>query len=214
MTIDGYELLEIRPDFSSDITVEMTGAVLGKRLGEARVFHQFPTQRAVHSLPRDYVLTAAKAIELEDFFDAHAGQWKAFLVPSYCGEIGVSETNTTPSPSGAPDLYVDWCDYENEFEPIDGNLGRYIFLLWSDGTFFATKVLSVSATSAGVYDKLELDDNLPKSVALADPPIVGFVYLARFASDELELEFFGPSRVVASAPMVEVLISTPEADVT
>lgn len=214
MTIDGYEVLEIRPDFASDIEVEVAGTTLGKQLGEARSFFQFPTQRPIHSLPRDYVLSAADGVAFENFFDACAGQWKAFLVPSYCSELGVSETNSTGSTSGTPDLYIDWCDYENQFAPVAGNLGRYVFILWDDGTFFAAKVLSVSATSVGVYDKLELASNLPKAVSVTNPPMVGFVYLVNFASDELEMEYYGDSRVALTAPMIESLISTPAADVT
>lgn len=213
MTIDGYELLEIRPDFASDITVDVVTTSIGNRMGEARAFLQYPTQRPVHSLSRDYVLPAVTAEAFADFFDDHAGQWKAFLVPSYCSELGNGETNSTASTSGTPDLYIDWCDYEAKFEPVDGNLGRYIFILWDDGTFFATKVLSVSDTSAGIYDKLQLNDNLPKGVSVTSPPIIGFVYLVNFATDELEMEFFGDSNVVLSAPMIESLISTPEADV-
>lgn len=214
MMIDGYELLEIRPDFASDIVVDVATTSTGQRMGEAAAFFQYPSQRPVHSLPRDYVLPVATANEFADFFDAHAGQWKAFLVPSYCAEIGNGETNSTASSTGTPDLYVDWCDYETNFNPVDGNLGRYIFILWEDGTFFATKVLSVSDSSEGVYDKLELDDNLPKDVSVTSPPIIGFIYLVNFASDELEFEYFGDSKVVFGAAMIESLISTPEADVT
>lgn len=214
MTIDGLEVFEIRPDFSANTEVEVAGAVLGKSLGEARSFFQFPTQRGVHSLPREYVMSAAVAAEFEAFFDARAGQWQSFLVPSYCSELGVSETNSTDSSSGSADLYIDWCDYENTFEPIDGNLGRYIFILWDDGTFFATKVLSVTDSVEDDYDQLELDDNLPKDVDVDNPPMIGFLYQVRFASDELELEYSGVSRVSASAPMIETLISVPETDVS
>lgn len=214
MTIDGKELLEIRPDFADEPDLMANRIASLVDLSPARRLAGYTGQKPVHVLNHKFVLRGSEIAQFEAFFNARAGKWEDFLAPSWTSELGVSETNVTDSPSGAPDLYIDWCDYATHYGPTDGRLGRYLFILWDDGTFFATKVTDVAASTPNVVDQLTLEDDLPQAVEVANPPMIGFVYNVRFASDELFMEYRGPSNAVTDAGMLEVVISTPETDVT
>lgn len=214
MTIDGKELFEMRPDFAEEPDLMANRIASMAAVSPARRYVAYTGQKPVHVLNHKFVLRGSQIAEFESFFNARAGKWQDFLVPSWTSELGVSETNVTDSPSGAPDLYVDWCDFATYYGPADGRLGRYLFILWDDGTFFATKVTAVAASTPNVVEQLTLNDNLPKAVEVANPPMIGFVYNVRFASDELFMEFKGPQNAEVDSGMLEVVTSTPEADVT
>lgn len=212
MTIDGLEVLEVQPAFAQDPELAASRFSTLVELSRARRVGFFPGQKPVHVFSHQYVLRGSVIGELEAFFNRRAGKWQSFLVPSWTAELGVNETNVTSSPSGAPDLFIDWCDYANNYGPADGMLGRYLFILFP-GVFFASKVVGVTASTPGVVDQLELADNLPTSVSVSDPPVIGFLYHARFTDDELVMEYHGPSNAMTELGFIEVTVSTPEADV-
>lgn len=214
MTIDGKELLEIRPDFADRPRMNATRFSRMSQQGQARRIGFFPGKKAVHTLNHRYVLRGANVDAFEAFFNARRGRHESFLVPSYVAELGCGTTNVTGSPAAGTDLYIDWCDYETLYGPVEGFLGQYIFILWPDGTFFATEVEAVAASVADVHDRLTLADALPKDVTTDDGQVIGFCYDVRFMSDEIELEYVGLDCAMAEIAFIEDVDSEPEADET
>lgn len=213
MTIDGLELFEVRPTFASPPELAANRIAQGIEVSEARRIGFFIGQKPNHVLSHHYVLREDEIETVENFFNARSGKWQSFLVPSYHSELGCGETNVTNSTSGSANLYVDWCDYANNYGPTDGLLGRYVFILWDDGTFFASKVSGVGASVANVHDRLTLATNLPQDVLVSNPPLIGFIYHVRFATDELALEYEGPSNASTDLSFIEITLATPPADV-
>lgn len=216
MTIDGKEVFEIRPDFAQapDIAGARFQTVVsfspGKRVGF------FPGKIAVHSLRHRYVTRGSVTRDLEAFFNARAGRWQSFLLPSWVYELSNGTTNTTGSASGQPNLRIDWCDYGTYFDPTHAELsrlGHYVFVLWPDGTTFFSRVNSMGANSAGVFETLVLATNLPAVVGGNHDAIIGFLYEVRFADDELELEYHGPNAAACEIAYLEHVTSTPVADI-
>lgn len=213
MTLDGFEVLTVRPDFAS--APKLVGARANRmvNLSPARSIGFFVGQKPIHTLAHKYVLAGSQIAEMEAFFNERKGRWDTFLVPSWTGELGCGETNLTTSASGAPYLYIDWCDYVDNYGPAEGRLGRHLFVLWDDGTFFTAKVTDVGESVPDVSQRLTLGANLPKQVDPDNSAIVGFLYLARFSSDELELSYAGPGVAECELAFVEQTVSVPEADV-
>lgn len=213
MTLDGKEVLETMPDFADEPELQGARTMVLPELNLTRKVGFVIGQKPVHVLRHRYALKGQAILDFEKFFNDRRGVWQDFLVPSWHSELGNGETNPNPSASGQPFLNVDWCDYPANYGPADGRLGRYVFLLWDDGTFFAAKVLAV-ISNAGVTDELELSANLPKAVNPDDSTVIGFLYHCRFASDELEFEYAGTNNARTEMAYLEHVISTPEADVT
>jgi hypothetical protein len=216
MTIDGKEVLQIRPDFAEapDITGTRFSTMVG--IGSARRTGFFPGKVPLHAIRHKYVLRGTIAKDYEKFFNDRAGRWQSFLLPSWVYELSNGTTNTTGSSSGQPNLRIDWCDYGTYFDPTHAELtrlGHYIFILWPDGTTFFSRVNSMGANSAGVFETLVLATNLPLAVGGNHDCIIGFCYSVRFADDELDMEFRGPNCALCDVGYAEVATSTPEADI-
>lgn len=214
MTLDGKEVFEFRPHFASPPELGASRLASAVSLSPARRQGFFPGKKPLHVLDHEYILRGSDIAAFEAWFNARGGRWEDFVVPSWTSELGVSETNVTNSTSGTASLYIDWCGYAANYGPTAGYLGRYIFILWSDGTFFVAQVNAVASSTPGAEEVLTLATNLPKNVEVDDPPVIGFLYHVRFAVDELELEYSGPNNAQAAMSFVEVAISTPETDVT
>lgn len=213
LSLDPDVVLLVRPDFAEPPV--LAGGRLNRIVGlsAARRLGFFQGQKPVHSLTHRYILSGADLLEFEAFFNARRGRWQDFLMPSWTGELGCNETNLTSTPQGSPSLNIDWCDYATNYGPADGRLGRYIFILWSDGTFFTSKVNGIFSSTPGVTEELDLANPLPKDVLVTDPPVIGFLYNVRFSSDELELTYSGPGVAAFEMSYVEHVVSTPEIDV-
>ncbi len=214
MTLDGKEIFEFRPDYAQAPELAATLFAVPTDISPAPRIGSFIGQKPIHVMSHRYVLAGDNISAFEAWFNARAGRHEAFLVPSWTAELGVAETNTTDSTVGNADLFIDWCDYANAYGPADDRLGQYVFILWSDGTVFYAEVVGVTDSVADQYDQLELSAELPKDVAVSDPPIIGFLYHARFNSDELAMEYAGNRVAQTEIGFVEVIVSTSEADVT
>lgn len=215
MTLDGLEVLLTRPDFASPPSLNGSRLATLTDLGRSRRYGAFPGKVATHALSHRYVLRGTEVRDFEDFFNARAGRWQRFLLPSWVYELSNGETNATGSSSGQPNLRIDFCDYAAVFNPAGAEtsrLGHYVWILWPDATFFAAKVNSVASSTAGVHDTLALASNLPKAVTADHGQLIGFCYAARFAHDDLELTFRGPGTAECEVTYAEDVQSTPAAD--
>ena len=213
MSIENREVLSSRPNFASEPEIITGRAYNNVALAPARRIKFATSKRAIHSLNHRYVLRGAQIAAFEDFFNARAGKWKEFWVPSWTGELG--RANTETDNAGATTLHVDWCDYAVNFDPTHsevGRLGHYIWILWPDGTFHVTKVTSVAASVINNYDRLNIATALPKAVT-PNGQIIGFLYLVRFISDELLLAYAGPNNAAVEMGYIEHVESVPDADV-
>ncbi len=118
---------------------------------------------------------------LRDFFDGNYGRMGAFWVPSWRSDIVV----TTDFDATDADLFIEDMPYEEYYL---GNLGagRYIMLLFPDLTRKYNKVIGAPATN-----HLILDEQIGKAAAGQDLNylMVSFLYLMRFNTDELRLEY-------------------------
>jgi len=213
--LSGKELLTIRPDFATD--PRMTGArfTASAEAGPARRFAAFPGKAPVHQLTQRYILRGQEIQDLIDFHAARAGKWEDFFVPSWFGDIAWQYSTHATVTAGTAQLVIDWCNYAKYYGPIDGDIfrtGRHVFALWPDGTFAARKVTAVAGSVANDYDLLTVDAAWPQDISRGTC-LLGFCYLVRFSSDELEVQYKGNGTAEISATYIEQLTAAAAADV-
>jgi len=216
MTAGGLEVLDLRPDFSSEFRTAAGRLNSRTEFGQARRYAGFPGKDAIHVLGFTYVLRGTQIAQLQAFHEARAGRWGAFLVPSWQSDLSNGATNSITTPVGVNNVVIDWCDYANNFKPAlgdPGRLGRFVFVLSPAGILSVSEVVGVSATAVGDYDWLDTNQELHAQLVPGDGSIVGFAHKVRFGDDDLVLNYSGPGNATAELNFTQVLTSTPETDI-
>jgi hypothetical protein len=209
MAIEGYQVLELQPDFATPPQIrgmfpnDLLEFSAADRLMSYRGKHVF------HNLYFDWLLHGETEIRtLEDFFFDHKGKWTPFFVPSWHQELVPADDLL----SGANQLSIEPVDYDNVYfqeSATPTRLGNYIFLYDQDGTLWTPKVSNVTGSDPEV---LTLNANAAKDW-LAGEFIIGFMYFVRFLDDALELSYEGTDQARAKIGMKETTLITAEADV-
>lgn len=201
MTIEGLNTLLIMPDFGTP--PKMAGTILTDDAGisEARGISAYVSPRPLHSFSLNFkFFSRAAAAALEDFLDGQGGKWKQFFVPSWHGELNPVATLA----NGSNSLQISPVNYATVFNPTNANmatLGHYIFCVHYDGTFFISKVNSVSGTTT---ETLTLATAAPKDFPKGQF-FVGFMYCVNALSDDVILTFTGPNIIEATLGVTEAL---------
>lgn len=216
MTVAGLEVLDIKPDFSSEFVTAAGRLFSAAAPGQARRYAVFPGKDAIHSFTRQYVLRGADIAKMQAFHEARAGRWGSFLVPSWQGDLSNGLTNTIPTPVGVNNIVIDWCDYQNTYgkdlsDP--GRTGHFVFVLFPSGILAVREIIAVSATAVNDYDWLDTTQELPQQLNPGDGSVIGFAHKVRFGEDDLNLTYTGPNNATCELAFTTVLTSTPEADV-
>jgi hypothetical protein len=209
MSIQGFELFDIEPDFAT--LPQIRGNRLADRIAfsEANLLVSYRGKHPTHSLYFDFVLQSAAEIrELEDFFYDRKGKWQPFWVPSWHGEI----FQRADLLSSGNSLSIEPVDYALTWEIDPDNvfrLGNYIFLYHQDGTLWTPQVTGVSGTDPEV---LLLGEAATKDWNVGEC-VIGFLYFVRFLQDELNLSHSGLNAATTKLAMTEIINIVAEDDV-
>lgn len=209
MTIESAEVLLTRPHFAT--APKVSASRLSQRIANGQAPQQvtWNGMQPTHGWRMEFVLRSRANVQaFEEFFYARKGKWNHFWVPSWHAELNPLETLSI----GETALDITPVNYATVYDPTktDGTqLGNYIFLASYAGDLHVSKVNSVSGTS-------------PEVLVLADAPavdftlgqyIAGFVYKCRFAQDELDITWKGATNATTEVGIMEIITSTPAADV-
>lgn len=202
MTIGDKEVLILEPEFSAPPAIVGNREAAIATISQNKRVAQFAGKHAVHTLNHSFLFTDKEQIEdFQDFFEARAGKWGSFWVPSWIAELNPTDDVA----NGGTSLKITPVDYGNVYlGSLElTRLGHYIFLLHVDGTLFITRV--TAANVVGGDEVLTLQTAAPQAFARGDF-IAGFCYFVRFAADTLNLEFDGPQQARAKIGMIEVIL--------
>jgi hypothetical protein len=205
MTIAGFEVLTLRPEFSQDPTLtakrdfQMTG------FSQAPQISAYIGERPLHSLKHIFSLkTRTDFFTLFDFMADRCGRWGNFWMPSWHPELSPQ----TPLLAGSQTLIIKGIGYNDLFlgDTDETRLGHYLWFLSDTGTFFVSKVTSASG---GDIDTLQLETAAPVTFT-PGRFIVGYLYFVRFVTDSFSFKFAGINEASVTLSMVETL--APESD--
>lgn len=208
-TVNGYQLLDVEPDFSSAPQVRVSRLFDQVNIGPGPEVYSFRGKRVQHVIHHSYTLQSRVEFDaLYQFWNARKGRWQGFAVPSWHGELNPAANLLT----GNAALSIDAVDYANVYGPDTSDLpalGNWVFLLHQDGTLWTPQVLSVAGTSPEI---LTLGENAAKDWNVGEY-ILGFVYFVRFLNDELEFTYQGENVSTCELAMSEFLDVVAEDDV-
>jgi len=119
--------------------------------------------------------------EFLDFFDAMAGRWGAFWLPTNVIDVRIS----LPFSSTDKRITVNDGDAFKDFW-LDTNAGRNIIIFWPDGTFACGEVIEVEGNELILYEPIGKE----ATSGQVDYLVTCFLPLARFDQDEIEVDFF------------------------
>ena len=160
-------------------------------------------------LPIDFGTESRQATYVgRDFVDAEAirklffrcrGQFKPFWAPTWEFDIPLRAA----VPSGNSSLTVAGWDFHDAF--ADSTVHQAVFVKWADGTVGYRRIASMSAaTLDGVaITTITLASAFTRAID-PDADMVGWLYLNRFASDELTIEWL--TRAVAQAQITFITV--------
>lgn len=191
-----YSVFDTMPDFMTAPRYGVANAqdVLKLASGTGRaVFHQPVTDYLF-----DFGFTFVGALEIdtvEEFFRQCGGTAHPFYLPSWRQDLG-----RATGAENAYSLTVELTDYSTKHltDPAtrEDHHGRQVFAWMPGEPLFTSRV--VSAAAAGTGSVLELEKPLPFALT-RERGVAGFLYLARFADDEIQWKFMTPLH--ASAPI-------------
>lgn len=211
MTIEGFEVLLTKPEFSTPPRLAGRSPLDAFRAGGARAYGAWPGAQPLHSFTHRFRFkTIAERAAMEDFIDDRRGAWGAFWIPSWQPELEPLQTLDT----GATSLAITKVNYKAVCLPDDDTkrLGRYVFLLNTAGQLHITKVLDATT---GTPELLTFETAIPGGMTFQPGSyIVGFVYFVRLLTDRYALEFLGsPDASEMSLGMTQIIgTSAPTAD--
>lgn len=200
MSIAGYDVLDTMPDFAQ--APRLTGKFAGElvALSDAKRVNAYVGRRPLHVLSQKFKFHSRTEVEeFEDFFDSVAGSWLPFWIPSWHAELNLAADALT----AASTVQITPVKYATVYDPTTASLndlGHYIFLLNTAGTLEIKKVVTVAGTTT---ETLTLDSPLGHDFKRGKC-IVGFMYFVRFLSDQLSLDFTGPTQADCDVGFMEV----------
>lgn len=204
MTIGGKEVLILEPEFSAPPAIVGNREAAIATISVNKRVAQFAGKHAVHTLNQSFLFTDKEQIEdFQDFFEARAGKWGSFWVPSWTAELNPKSGIV----NGGTAISITPVDYANIYlGSLElTRLGHYVFLLHVDGTLHISRVTGSADFSGLGFEVLTLETPAPQAFVLGDF-IMGFCYFVRFAADTLNLEFDGPQQARAKIGMIEVIL--------
>jgi len=128
----------------------------------------------------DFDLLSKSAIQsVMDFFDGMRGQAQNFYFPSWRRDVVVNAEFS----AGATVLNIDSIEYGSHWDQY--STGRYLFIKFPDNTEVCRAIVGYSSST------ITLDSAIGKTCTTTELPhlLVSFLYLGRFAQDELRLRF-------------------------
>lgn len=160
-------------------------------------------------LPIDFGMESRQATYVgRDFVDAEAlrklffrcrGQFKPFWAPTWEFDIPLR----VAVPSGNSSLTVAGWDFHDAF--ADSTIHQAVFVKWADGTIGYRRIASMSAATldGAAITTITLASAFTRAI---DPKVdmVGWLYLNRFASDELTIEWV--TRAVAQTQITFITV--------
>jgi hypothetical protein len=208
MIIESKPVLLTIPDFAQDPEVKISQGKTLIDLSEAPRINNYTGKRPRRGWPVSFTFRTRAEIEaFEEFFYTQAGKWSSFWIPSWHGELNaVANLNNAGS-----SLSITPVNYATVYDPSHTDTsrpGHYIFLYDITGAMHVSLVNSVSGTSPEV---LVLNTAASRNWVLGQF-FTGFLYLVRFTSDTLALEYSGPSAAKCSLGVIEDIRITSEAD--
>lgn len=184
-----YEIFDHEPDTSETPTARWMQAVDALALAPFRDFVAWPDEDPQRAYSYRFSFTERNPIlAAKDFFSRHGGSAKPFLLPSWERDITPAEIPT----AGALQIEVEGTDWLDSY-PIhhpDGP-GRYAFIFDVENGFHAFRI-TAAEPEAPTTTMLTIEQALPFTPS-ADA-LYGWLYVARFASDEAEWEHFAPQK--------------------
>jgi hypothetical protein len=199
MIIESKPVLLTLPDFAQapEFRTRQQGTLVG--LSEAPRVITYVGKRAQMGWPLNFAFkTRADILALEEFFYAQAGKWSSFWAPSWHGQLNP----TAGIANGTSNVSISPVNYATIYDPTNADTsrpGHYIFLYDITGALHISLINSVSGAS-------------PEVLVMATPAartwtlgqfIIGFVYLVRWATDTLSLEYSGPNSARVNLGVVE-----------
>jgi hypothetical protein len=208
MIIEGKEVLLIMPEFSTAPKFNTARQKSMVGISQAPRLAVYTGQRQANGWNMRFAMNSRAEIRtLEAFFYRMAGRWGSFWLPSWHGELNPVASLA----NGASALSISPVRYATIYDPTHADTsrpGHYIFLQHIEGTLHVSKVNTVSGAGPEV---LALNTAAARDWNLGSF-FAGFVYLVRFTTDKLSLEYSGLNSATCSLGVIEDLQMQSEAD--
>ena len=156
-------------------------------------YQTYPQYKAMHSYAcngRD------KIADINDLFDTLLGRYGNLWFPSWRHDIELLADISAVATS----INITDIDYP-DFYPATPGTGRYIFIYVNQTTWFAREVTGFPGA-----EWMTIDSALGQAVSVAQCEMICFLYLGRFAIDEIEWKYVTPSIAITELHFIE----TPE----
>lgn len=147
-------------------------------------------------LSMDFLISGKSSIwKLLNFFDACKGRWGAFWLPTWLEDIIV----TQPFSASDHQLTIKVMGYSEDW--LGTKAGGYLTMLWPDGERVCKKIIDAPSSTT-----LTLDSAVGKACPAWQLRrlVASFMFLSRFAMDEIEFEYITDSIVKTTSSFQSV----------